>query len=117
MAETKPRLAVGYHFFNDFDTTPSVLRDIRMTYDGPLALATDYMVFNITKDEIKARMAAGEEAVWPQPSTIPLLPPDPKLQRVSMSQKMREGRVVHRDVLEDVYKYINEKFGSNERVP
>jgi ribonuclease Z len=43
MAETKPRLAVGYHFFNDFDTTPSVLRDIRMTYDGELALATDYI--------------------------------------------------------------------------
>jgi ribonuclease Z len=60
MAETKPRLAVGYHFFNDFDTTPSVLRDIRMTYDGELALATDYMVFNITKDEIKVRMAAVE---------------------------------------------------------
>ena len=117
MAETKPRLAVGYHFFNDFDTTPSVLRDIRMTYDGPLELATDYMVFNITKAEIKVRMAAVEEAVWPQPSTIPLVPPDPKLQRVAMSQKMREGRVVHRDVLEDVYKYINEKFGSNERVP
>lgn len=25
MAETKPRLAMGYHFFNDFDTAPSVL--------------------------------------------------------------------------------------------
>ena len=117
MAETKPRLAVGYHFFNDFDTTPSVLRDIRMTYDGELALATDYMVFNITKDEIKVRMAAVEEAIWPQPSTIPLVPPDPKLRRVAMSKKMLEGRVVHRDVLEDVYNYINEKFGSSERVP
>ena len=88
-----------------------------MTYDGALALATDYMVFNITKDKIKVRMAAVEEDVWPQPSTIPLVPPDPKLQRVSMSMKMREGRVVHRDVLENVYKYINEKFGSNEKVP
>ena len=117
MAETKPRLAVGYHFFNDFDTTPTVLRDIRMTYDGPLALATDYMVFNITKDEIKVRMAAVAEDVWAQPSTIPLVPPDPKLRRVAMSQKMRAGRVVHRDVLENVYRYINEKFGSNEKVP
>lgn len=88
-----------------------------MTYDGQLSLATDYMVFNITKDEIKVRMAAVEEAVWPQPSTIPLVPPDPKLQRVEMSQGMREGRVVHRDVLENVYRYIDEKFGSNEKVP
>jgi len=62
-------------------------------------------------------MAAVEEDVWPQPSTIPLLPPDPKLRRVAMSKEMREGRVVHRDVLEEVYRYINEKFGSNEKIP
>jgi len=37
-----------------------------MTYDGPLALATDYMVFNISKDEIKVRMAAVEEGGGPQ---------------------------------------------------
>ena len=117
MAETNPRLAVGYHFFNDFDTLPAVLRDVRMTYDGPLALATDYMVFNITKEDIRVRMAAVEEAIWPQPSTIPLVPPDPKLRRVAMSQEMIDGRVVHKDVLESVYQYINEKFGSNEKVP
>ena len=117
MAETKPRMAVGYHFFNDFDTVPPVLRDIRMTYDGPLALATDYMVFNVTKDDIKVRMAAVDEDIWPQPSTIPLVPPDPKLQRTQLSQEMVEGRIVHRDVLEDVYAYINETFGSNEQVP
>jgi ribonuclease Z len=117
MAETNPRLAVGYHFFNDFDTVPPVLRDIRMTYDGPLALAVDYMVFNVTKDDIRVRMAAVDEDVWPQPSTIPLVPPDPKLRRTQMSQEMVEGRIVHRDILEDVYAYINEKFGSNEQVP
>jgi ribonuclease Z len=117
MAETNPRLAVGYHFFNDFDTVPPVLRDIRKTYDGPLALATDYMVFNITKEDIKVRMAAVEEAVWPQPSTIPLVPPNPALQRVALSEDMIKGRVVHRDVLEEVYDYINKKFGSNEEVP
>ncbi len=117
MAETNPRLAVAYHFFNDFDTVPPVLRDIRKTYDGPLALAQDYMVFNITKDDIKVRMAAVEEAVWPQPSTIPLVPPDPSLRRVALSKDMIEGRVVHRDVLEEIYDYINKKFGSNEQVP
>lgn len=117
MAETKPRLAVAYHFFNDFDTAPAVLRDIRKTYDGDLALAVDYMVFNITKDDITVRMAAVDEDIWPQPSTIPLVPPDPKLQRTELSAEMREGRIVHRDVLEEVYQYINDKFGSNEQVP
>ena len=117
MAETKPRLAVGFHFFNDFDTTPAVLRDVRRVYDGPLALATDYMVFNVTKEDIEVRMAAVEESVWPQPSTIPLVPPDPTLRRTSLSKDMLEGRVVHREVLQEVYDDINERFGSNEKVP
>ena len=117
MAATKPRMAVAYHFFNDFDTIQPVLRDIRMSYDGPLALAVDYMVFNVTKDDVKVRMAAIDEDIWPQPSTIPLLPPDVSLRRTFLSQEMRDGRVVHRDVLETVYAYINEKFGSNESVP
>jgi len=117
MAETQPRMAVGYHFFNDFDTQPTVLRDIRRTYDGPLALATDYMVFNVTKDDIRVRMAAVDEDIWPQPSTIPLLPPDPKLRRTAMSDFILSGRVVHRDVLEEIYAEINEQFGSNAQVP
>ena len=117
MAETKPRMAVAYHFFNDFDTAPGVLRDIRRTYDGPLALATDYMVFNVTRDDIKVRMAVVDEDIWPPPSTIPLVPPDPALQRTEMTAFTREGRVVHRDVLEEIYAEINERFGSNAEVP
>ena len=58
MAETKPRMAIGYHFYNDHDTLPIILEGVRSTYDGPLALATDYMVFNVTKDDIRVRMAA-----------------------------------------------------------
>jgi ribonuclease Z len=117
MAETKPRMAVAYHFFNDFDTQPAVLRDIRRTYGGPLALAIDYMVFNVTKEDIKVRMAAVDEDIWPQPSTIPLVPPDPKLRRTAMSDFLVSGRVVHRDVLEEIYAEINEQFGSNAQVP
>ena len=65
MSEVKPRLAVGYHFYNDFDTQPEVLERVRKTYDGPLSLAMDYMVWNVTKDDIKVRMAAKDEGVWP----------------------------------------------------
>jgi len=117
MAETNPRLAVAYHFFNDFDTAPDVLRDIRRSYDGALALATDYMVFNITEDDIRVRMAAVDEDIWPQPSTIPLVPPDPALVRTEFSQMMLDGRVVHYDVLEEIYAEINAMFGSNAQVP
>ena len=69
MAMTKPRLAVGYHFYNDHDTLPAQMADVRKLYDGPLAMATDYMVFNVTKDDIRIRMAAIDEEVWPTEPT------------------------------------------------
>ena len=117
MAQTQPRMAVAYHFFNDFDTSPYVLKDIRRTYDGPLALATDYMVFNVTKDEIDVRMSAVDEDIWPQPSDIPLVPPDVNLQRTFMSEYYKENRVVHKDILEVIYEEINQMYETNEKVP
>ncbi len=64
-AETRPRLAVAYHFFNDWDTAPQVLEEIKSTYDGKFVLANDYMVFNVTKEYIKVRMSVAPEDVWP----------------------------------------------------
>ena len=55
--------------------------------------------------------------LWPQPSTIPLVPPDPNLLRTTMTDFLIGGRVVHRDVLEEIYAEINEEFGSNATVP
>ena len=40
----------------------AVLREVRRTYDGPLALAVDYMVWNVTKEDIRVRMAAKDES-------------------------------------------------------
>ena len=57
MSLVKPRIAIGYHFQNDFDIAPAVRDGIRQTYGGPLDLATDFMVWNVTKDEIRTRMA------------------------------------------------------------
>ncbi len=37
---------------------------IRETYDGPLTLAKDMLVWNITKDEIKVREAVSEDEAW-----------------------------------------------------
>ena len=71
----KPRIAVGYHFYNDFDTQPEVNRRVRKTYDGPLSLALDYMVWNVSKDDIKVRMAAKDEEVWPSTALKVKLPP------------------------------------------
>ena len=64
-ARTNPRHAVIYHFFNDFDTAAEMERDVRQAWKGPLSLAQDLMVFNVTRDNILVRMAVTPDHVWP----------------------------------------------------
>ncbi len=116
MSDIKPRLAVGYHFFNDFDTLPAALEMARKTYDGPLEMATDYMVFNVTKDNIRVRMAVIDEDIWPQPSITETLPADPS-QTIGFSDYIKEGRVPYSDVVEKIYADTNKRFGTNLKAP
>jgi len=116
MSDIKPRLAVGYHFFNDFDTQPNVLAAVRSTYGGPLALATDYMVINVTKDDIRVRMAVIDEDIWPQPAVSKKLPPDAN-KRIGFSDYISGGRVPYKDVVEKIYAEINEKYGTDIPTP
>ena len=57
MTMVEPRHAVAYHFFNEEGTRYAIYEAIRETYSGPVSLATDLMVWNVSKDEIKERMA------------------------------------------------------------
>jgi len=116
MSMTKPRMAVGYHVFNDFDTKPQILSEIRKTYSGPVELAADYMVFNVTKDKIRVRMAAIDEAIWPQPSITKKLAANPK-DRVGFSKYIRDGRVVFKDVIKFYYDQTNKMFGTEFKPP
>jgi ribonuclease Z len=75
MSAVKPRMAVAYHFFKDYDTTPAVYDRIRKTYDGPLSLAEDYMVWNVTKDDIRVRLAEVDHHTWAPPLAAPAQPP------------------------------------------
>jgi ribonuclease Z len=116
MSLIKPRMAVGYHVFNDFDTNPQIMSEIRQTYDGPVELASDYMVFNVTKDDVRVRMAAIDEDIWPQPSIYPPAAADPK-ERVGFSKYIMDGRVVFGDVIEFYYNQTNEMFGTDFEPP
>ena len=116
MSLTKPRMAVGYHFFNDFDIRPEVEEGIRATYDGPLALALDYMVFNVNKDDIRVRMAAINEEIWPLPSVEPQLPADPS-QKIGFSDYINDGRVVFTDIIKKIYDRVNQEFDTNVQPP
>ncbi len=116
MSITKPRLAVGYHVFNDFDTLPQIMGEIRTTYDGPVEVAVDYMVFNVTKDDIRVRMAAINEDIWPQPSVSKKLDADPS-KRVGFTKYLMSGRHVFEDVIKFYYDSTNEEFGTNIQPP
>jgi ribonuclease Z len=114
MSLIKPRMAVAYHFFKDFDTTAEVNDRIRSTYQGPLSLAEDFMVWNVTKDEIRVRMAVVSEEVWPPPATEKPIPPDPS-RRIPFSKKIESGKLDVADVLQPIYDEINKQFGLNEQ--
>lgn len=68
MSEVKPRMAIAFHTVLLPDIQQGMLEGIRKTYDGPLTIATDLMVWNVTKDTITLREAVFPDRVTP-PST------------------------------------------------
>ena len=64
MSTIKPRHAVGYHFFNEQATHDDVLQGVRQIYSGPLSLAVDNMIWNISKEKIVERMIISPDQAW-----------------------------------------------------
>lgn len=116
MSLVKPRMAIGYHFQNDFDTEPVVREGVREIYDGPLALAQDYMVFNVTKDDIKVRMSAIDEDIFPPPPLKSKNAPDVS-KLVPMSEYIATGRLGFPEVVQPIYDDINERHGTDHTIP
>ena len=116
MSLVKPRMAIGYHFQNDFDTEPVVREGVREIYDGPLALAQDYMVFNVTKDDIKVRMSAIDEDIFPPPPLKSKNAPDVS-KLVPMSEYIATGRLGFPEVVQPIYDDINEQHGTDHKIP
>jgi ribonuclease Z len=76
MSMVNPRHAVAYHFFNEEGTRYEIYEQIRTTYDGPLSLADDMMIFNVTREKVTERMAVSTEEAWAVPGTAEQLPPE-----------------------------------------
>ena len=116
MSTLKPRLAVAYHFWTGIDSTPGVLERIRKTYDGPLSLAKDYMVWNVTKDNIRVRMAAFEHETWNPPAAYPPEPVSAE-DRVGYSPEIEAGRWNVDDVVRPIYEEASEAMGREFEYP
>jgi ribonuclease Z len=91
MATLKPRLAVGYHSVLSPENTAAITDGIRKVYDGPLALARDLTVINVTKENIEVRMAIVDEYVLPSDVTPAYLSASRTAQK-EVSQKLLDGK-------------------------
>ncbi len=109
MSEIRPRHAVAYHFFNETETRYKIYEDIRQTYDGPLSMAKDNMVWNITKDNITERMTVSAEEAWGVVG--PTAPPPPDH---TVPDQLTKWSLDHRwnvdDVQQDMIKAFKEKY-------
>jgi ribonuclease Z len=74
MSTIKPRHAVAYHSFEE--AIPDIRHGIQETYDGPLSMAVDNMVWNITKDRIVERMAVSPDRASGVPGPTRQPPPE-----------------------------------------
>ncbi len=77
MSMVEPKHAIAYHFFNEEGTRYAIYEGIRETYDGPLSMADDMMVWNLTRDGITERMAVSTDDAWDVPGEAEGLEPDP----------------------------------------
>jgi ribonuclease Z len=91
MSEVKPRLAVGYHSVQSPENNAAIMDGVRKTYDGPLALARDLMVINVTKDDIVVRMATVDEYVLP-PDVTEAYKTAPRTDEKSPSEAILSGK-------------------------
>ena len=67
----RPRMAVAYHYFVNENTIDPFFSRLRSTWDGPVALAQDLTVINLSAEQITVRQAETDPLHWPPPA-----PPD-----------------------------------------
>ena len=73
-------------------------------------------MWNVTKDDIKVRMAAEDEEVWPSPALKKKLPPDTS-KSVPLSDFLRSGLNAYPEVLNPIWEEVNKKHGTDLKPP
>lgn len=118
MAITKPKRAVAYHFQNDPDTLPEVVTAVRQTYDGPVDFAVDGMVWNITKDEIRTRVAMLNSQPFPPPSVTERQQAAPGGEKYETPEWILQGYAWETlPVMDKVHDDFNKQFGTDFKFP
>jgi ribonuclease Z len=110
-----PRLAIAYQWFT---VEPEGYRDvfdgIREIYDGPLSIARDYMVWNVSKQDIRVRMTAVNPNAPPPPRVNPPIRPQEKPE-VVMSDDIKAEGLHFPEQVQKIYDEINEKYDTDAK--
>lgn len=109
MSTIKPKHAIAYHFLNESDTRDQVLEYIRETYDGPLTLAEDNLVWNITKDKITLRKVVSDDDAWSVPGPNKPQKPDHTVPD-QLTKAMHAGVWDISEVTADMLKEFKKKY-------
>ncbi len=122
--EAKTRRTIERVMSLSAEQVTAILRDLERDFSAQHSditrcelcpsLSIDYMVWNITKDDIRVRMAIVDEDVWPPPATEKPQVPDPSL-RVPYSDMIAGGRYDMKDVIQPTYDEVNKKYGLDEK--
>jgi ribonuclease Z len=64
-ARVGARMSVMWHLAVDHETVGAAYREMRAEYDGPVTIAQDLTVFNITADGLAVRQAVVDPTPWP----------------------------------------------------
>lgn len=75
----RPKLGVGTHFFTNDSTIDKAFAGIASNYSGPVVIAQDLMVINVTPEQIVTRMARTDWLSWVAPAPKPADGKKPKL--------------------------------------
>lgn len=94
MSMVEPRMAVAYHYWNHRDVEFEIYEGVRETYDGPLTMADDLTVINVTTEHMEVREVTFNQHSWPQGTSVEW-DTAPRSERATglMSEWLREGEL------------------------
>lgn len=84
-AISKPTLGVATHYSLDDDLIDPFFMEVRKNYDGPVVLAQDLLVINVTPEQIVSRMTIADLLSWPAPA--PKAEASPTIDKLSSAKR------------------------------
>jgi len=118
MAITEPKHAVAYHFQNDPDTLPDVVTEVRRVYDGPVDFAVDGMVWNVTQEGVRTRVAMLNSQPFPPPSVTAREQAAPGGEKYETPEWILQGYEWETlPLMDQIHDDFNDEFGTDFEFP